>query len=58
MTQDFYQGSLAFRQATPHCASKMQLEDQVPLKCNSQAMHLNLTQDVQPSKEMNGGVVL
>jgi hypothetical protein len=35
-----------------------QLEDQVPLKCNSQVMHLNLTQDVQPSKEMSGGVVL
>jgi hypothetical protein len=35
-----------------------QLDDQVPLKCNSQVMHLNLTQDVQPSKEMSGGVLL
>jgi hypothetical protein len=35
-----------------------QLEDKVPLECNSQVMHLNLTQDVQPSKEMSGGVVL
>jgi hypothetical protein len=38
-----------------------QLEDQVPLECNSQEMHLNLTQspqDVQPSKDMSGAVVL
>jgi hypothetical protein len=35
-----------------------QLEDQVPLECNSHVMHLNLTQDVQPSKEMSGGVIL
>jgi hypothetical protein len=30
----------------------------VSLECNSQAMHLNLTQDVQLCKEMSGGVVL
>jgi hypothetical protein len=35
-----------------------QLEDQVPLECNYQAMHLNLTQDVQLCKEMSGEVVL
>jgi hypothetical protein len=38
--------------------NSQQLKDQVSIECNSQVMHLNLTQDKQPSKGMSERVVL